>query len=472
MYQIIQKKNMMRLRMALLLMAMLIMPFCLAGCHSEKNGESKTESGETESKTENGERESKTESGEVTANGRELKLAVVCESVGGKDKSWVEYLVYEFNKTHSDTPITLMPFGEEFASTDIPLAQLSVAIASDDPPDLILLRNITDRLDALTIKGYLEDLTPYAEKSEVVHLEDYYPRVLECGRKEGILVTIPKSFMIDTVITSHNYFRGATWTYPQLLDFCNTHPNSRFYANTRPELLLAALLRESIDYFVDEDQGKCHFDSEEFRTFLEYVGSYSAWASRTFDPVDPEDYASALRDGKILAEHFHVSNLVDLKDIRMDFGDEANFVGFPNKGGRPVYRVSMESSFSPFAVTSTSRNKEGAFLFIEWYLDLDENPVSHSDFLPLCANRKKMEEKIEMALAGREGYNDGEPDMTEADLTTLRILLEGLEPMPDDNIPLYKIVFEETKPYFAGQKALDDVIDVIQNRATLYMNEK
>ena len=62
--------------------------------------------------------------------------------------------------------------------------------------------------------------------------------------------------------------------------------------------------------------------------------------------------------------------------------------------------------------------------------------------------------------------------MTSDDLETLMILLEGLEPMPDDNIPLYKIVFEETKPYFAGQKALDDVIDVIQNRATLYMNEK
>ena len=49
MYQLIRETIVMRFRMALLLMAMVIMPFCLVGCHSEKNGETKTESGERES---------------------------------------------------------------------------------------------------------------------------------------------------------------------------------------------------------------------------------------------------------------------------------------------------------------------------------------------------------------------------------------------------------------------------------------
>ena len=106
------------------------------------------------------------------------------------------------------------------------------------------------------------------------------------------------------------------------------------------------------------------------------------------------------------------------------------------------------------------------------YLTLDEDPVLTVDPLRLCANRKEMEEKIELAMAGRENINGGEPTVTEEDLKTLRILLEDLEPMPDDNDPLYKIVFAETKPYFSGDKTVDDIIDVIQNRATLYMTEK
>ena len=51
----------------------------------------------------------KKEGEEVTASNRGQKLAVVCETVGGKDKSGVEYLVYEFNRTHPD--VSIMLFG-------------------------------------------------------------------------------------------------------------------------------------------------------------------------------------------------------------------------------------------------------------------------------------------------------------------------------------------------------------------------
>ena len=72
MCQLLQTKIVIRLRMALLFMAMVIMPICLAGCYVGKNGE-------TDKKT-----ESKKEGEEVTASSKELKLAVVCEPVGDK----------------------------------------------------------------------------------------------------------------------------------------------------------------------------------------------------------------------------------------------------------------------------------------------------------------------------------------------------------------------------------------------------
>lgn len=56
----------------------------------------------------------KKEGEEVTASNRGQKLAVVCETVGGKDKSGVEYLVYEFNRTHPD--VSIMLFGAKGGS--------------------------------------------------------------------------------------------------------------------------------------------------------------------------------------------------------------------------------------------------------------------------------------------------------------------------------------------------------------------
>ena len=107
-------------------------------------------------------------------------------------------------------------------------------------------------------------------------------------------------------------------------------------------------------------------------------------------------------------------------------------------------------------------------LIIEWYLYKEDE----YDKLELCADRKRMEEKVGIALAGRENVNDGEPAMTEEDRETLEILLEQLEPLSDDDIPLYRNAYAEARTYFSGDKSLDDVIEVIQKRATLFMNEK
>ena len=448
-----------------------IMFFCLAGCQAKTTvGAGKTEA-RTGTKTGNNGDPASTEtgnSGSASLDGT-LKLAVVCEEVGGPQKSWFEVLVDEYNESNPGMPITIVPFGDtKLREVDKAMAQLSVAIAGNDPPDLILLQNIPSRLGDLVNQGYVEDLTPFAERSEIVHLEDYYQKVLDCGRKEGVLAVIPKTFAISTLVTSKNVFDGnGGWTYSQLLYCCMAHPTNPLLPDTIPEMLLFEILRESIDAFVDEDQNKCRFDSEEFKSFLEYVGSYCAWSSRQYEYIDPDETWSALREGTILASYYAIFRLADLKDIRRDFGDTTNFVGFPSKYGTPVYRITMSGDDS-FAVTSTSDKKEEAWKFIEWYLCKEDE----YDMLKLCANKKRMEEMVEIALAGRENFNNGEPDMTEEDRKTLQILLKYLEPLPDDNVPLYRIAYAEARTYFSGDKTLDEVIDVIQKRATLYMQEK
>ena len=444
-----------------------IMLFCLAGCQAKKI----TGVGETRDPT-----STRTGNNEITETGNNgspasdgtLKLAVVCVEVGGPQKSWIEVLADEYNKNHPDAPVTIVPFGDaKLMEVDKAMAQLSVAIAGDAPPDLILLQNVTSRLDALVSQCYVEDLTPFAEKSEAVHLEDYYQKVLDCGRKEGILAVIPKTFAISTLVTSKNVFNGSSgWTYSQMLDCCKAHEANPLLPGSSPEILLFEILRESVDAFVDEDQNKCHFDSEEFKAFLEYVGTYCAWSSRQYEYADQGE-SSTFREGKILARYEAIFRLAELKNIRRDFGDTANYVGFPSKYGTPVHRITMSGDNS-FAITSTSNKKEEAWRFIEWYLYKEDE----FEKLELCADRKRMEEKVKTALAGRENVNGGEPAMTEEDRETLEILLEHLEPLSDDDIPLYRIVYAEARTYFSGDKTLDEVIDVIQKRATLYLQEK
>ena len=44
-------------------------------------------------------------------------------------------------------------------------------------------------------------------------------------------------------------------------------------------------------------------------------------------------------------------------------------------------------------------------------------------------------------------------------------------PRPSRYITIANIVLEEVEPYFAGVKNMDTVIDIIQNRVQLYLDE-
>ena len=44
-------------------------------------------------------------------------------------------------------------------------------------------------------------------------------------------------------------------------------------------------------------------------------------------------------------------------------------------------------------------------------------------------------------------------------------------PRPSRDITIANIVLEEVEPYFAGVKNMDTVIDIIQNRVQLYLDE-
>ena len=43
--------------------------------------------------------------------------------------------------------------------------------------------------------------------------------------------------------------------------------------------------------------------------------------------------------------------------------------------------------------------------------------------------------------------------------------------MPPEDDAIADIVMEEAEPYFAGDKDLDTVVEIIQNRVQLYLDE-
>ena len=63
--------------------------------------------------------------------------------------------------------------------------------------------------------------------------------------------------------------------------------------------------------------------------------------------------------------------------------------------------------------------------------------------------------------------------VTDKDIEMLRKLIGEIDSIASDrqNTSLMNIITEEAEAYFKGQKTLNEVTDIIQSRATIYVNE-
>lgn len=60
---------------------------------------------------------------------------------------------------------------------------------------------------------------------------------------------------------------------------------------------------------------------------------------------------------------------------------------------------------------------------------------------------------------------------TEEEAATVRQLIDIAIPLPSGDSEILSIINEEAEPYYKGQKSLDDVVDTIQRRISMYVGE-
>ena len=139
------------------------------------------------------------------------------------------------------------------------------------------------------------------------------------------------------------------------------------------------------------------------------------------------------------------------------------------------------------AMNSKCADKEGAWEFIRFFLE-EEYQTKYTVFLPVLRSafdaqaKKEMTAQYETNEAGEKTevstFVVGTMDFTvelyaakEEEVAAIKELIEKVERMERIDEQVLSIVLEESGAYFDGQKTVDDVVQVIQSRAAIYMNE-
>lgn len=390
----------------------------------------------------------------------ETFLSVASSNVNDTLKEGIRF----FNQRHPEYLLQIRDYG----TNDVQgrLQQIQLSMSGKNPPDLIEMWSMQEYVNYAQ-KGWLEDLSPYLEKSERLSLEDFVPALREALTVNGGFYALPQEFDLTTLAIPKSVAEGrSSWNIEEFLDFMEEYPNAYFYyrngeqdQNGLKKDILHLALRRGLAGFIDAEQGKVDFDNERFRSLMTRINEMQFDESAGWRDADLE---RRVGDGEILMPAVSIDRVDRLYQLENTYCQEMVLIGYPGTE-REDGGASMTID-RPTGISGNSRNKEGAWCYLEESV-VEETGATGG----FPARQKELAEMLAEACDGAEDAEELNMWKRYTDMVTEAI---GTASVDDPAMRQLRIIIsEEATFYFSGVKSLDEVIEVMESRAEMYFNE-
>lgn len=400
--------------------------------------------------------------------------------------------VVKYNKSNDKYRIAIKDYSSYNTEEDYSagMNKLNSDIASGQAPDIIL-SNDGNLISNYAAKGLFVDLYKYLDKDSTVNKDDIWPNLLKASERDGKLCQLVPFFYIQTFAGKKSVLGDRKgWTISEMQAFEDTLPEGVSLLGsdmTREGFLGMMLYLQAADY-MDTVKATCDFNSDEFKELLKYAAKLPESNDMNMDDSFYNDYSSQWREGRTVIYSWYMSDVSSYKELlRGYFGEEATIIGYPTKDGSNGSVMNFDSSF---AISSKSKNPEAAWDFIKtfWSKDYQENgsweiPAVKSVFVEKSKSAMERPFYIDYETGEKVYYDDTfwagmdtqitmEP-LTQAEIDTLIDFISTVDKVCgvlDEDIS--KIINDEAASFFSGQKSVDEVTNIIQNRVSTYLKEK
>lgn len=420
---------------------------------------------------------------------QKVTITLGCMSLGQSLQS----SIVNFNKTSDKYRIEVKEYA---ASVDWSVdnayedarTQFYNDILTGNAPDMFLAGDVD--LKMFAGKGLIEDLAPYLEASTAVKRADLFESVLNAYTISDTLCAIPVSFSVMTLVgRASELGEKAGWTMEEMVAYADRYPDADIFPHATKERVLSNCIMFDFDSWVNWETGECAFDTPEFKAVLEFANRYPMEAN--YD--GPSDPVLLMNHSALLSD----TSFSDPQDWQVSegmFGEEITAIGYPSSSSNGVLITGQDG----VCISTSSQNKEAAWAFIEFMLS--EAAESDGMFrwgypISKLAYNAEMEEAMEADYRLDEEGNpvldeNGEPieeshhsygwgddfelsvySVKQREADAILQLINSVDGIYYYNSSLMDIIMEETAPYFAGQKSVDEVADIIQSRVRIYINE-
>ena len=360
----------------------------------------------------------------------------------------MKLLVTKFNKENQEYHVFLQAGGEEYGWDFQERNDLEIATGKG--PDLIAEDAVSD-IYGLAAKGALENLEPYFAQEEISR-DDYVPAAFQSfGREDGIY-GIGYEMTVNTLYIKEELTGNNIETLLNNMENYDEQAVFNSLYNYTPNKLLGYFFQMSDDFYgmVDWEGKTCDFSGELWEKILRVVKQYGVTdRNRQWDEIATpvfcgrlsmfaRDDATAMQEGMVLA-------------------------GYPTEEG-----MKHPLSIYGVSVNAASEHKDGAWQFIKFLLEEENQRLVEKDSnLPI--HEKVLQECV--AAQAEQIYYDT-PAVQEDQIARFWECLDTAEPEPYRTEYILEIIKEETELYFTGDKSIEEISGIIENRVQLYLNER
>lgn len=410
-------------------------------------------------------------------------------------------MVDAFNRTHPNVQIEVRDYLDEAGSTgQSGKDRLFAEIAAGKTPDIIDLgQDVSHRCrlpyEIMLRKGILEDLWPYIENDPDLGYDGIVKAPLKAAEIEGKLGVIFEGVIIETMIGAKSVVGDRnSWSLAEMLKNFETMPEGSYLTNSilTKDDMFQYVFSMALDSYIDWETGKCFFENTGFRSALEFINQFPAEFDKTVSGGLEEawemDMKRLLNGQQMLSPMIYVRRAGDIQflDIMYGLGGEAAFIGYPVEDNSIGSYFRIPVNAHKIAMSACCKNKDDAWEFMRQIilpkfknLETIQNneemypniiiPVNRSDYellkqldmKTICGDRRQIVPGPIVELH----------NATADEVQRFEDFINCIDKISLYDSEVYDMVYETATAYFAGDKTLDETVDLIQRRVSLYVDE-
>lgn len=375
-------------------------------------------------------------------------------AVSSRTQENYEQAVVSFYESYPNCKVNLVTYEDE--------SRLLTELIAGEGPVLV----DTSLISFAANKELWECLDKRLEDSDLEGV--FIEKLLETGQIDGSQYGLSLDWYLMTFAGNMEEIRD--WNQREFLKYLEEHPEiTTAYGNQTPMdfLIYFFFLDEKDSIFVDLEEGRAYFDSEEFTELMEIA---KRLAGET-EPEEPTEDFARMKEGTRLGTQVEIFQPEDLGLLEAMSGSDLNYIGYPGAEGSRHYIMAA----SPITIRAGAEEweKQAAMAFLEVLFSYDTQLQLQN--INMSARADVFMEQIDNMSTSTSCYVNGEIVPMEIDTgKTKEHILQLCEKgtiYPMGGSVLKDMILEELSAYFNGTASAADAAAILQNRAQLYLDE-